>query len=308
MTQETDTSPPQATPPAPDGDAPDSTAPIAERLDCRGLELNLWRWPSDGPTLVLHHGFLDHARAFDPVARRLNERFEVLCIDARGHGDSQRIGQGGYYYFQDYVADLYDVIARFSPHAPVVLVGHSMGGMVTSLFAGSFPDRVAALVSIEGAGPPAASIDSGPERMREWIEGVRTMRTREPRTMESVAAAADRLRRTHPKLSPARAEELARHGTVAVGDRVAWKHDPLHRTRLPMPFLLDYTRAFWRNIRAPTLLVHGEHSGFAWSREEDREPIAGARRLEIAGAGHMMHHDHPVTLADGILDFLDGAL
>src|SRR5690606_34850028 len=115
-------------------------SPVPERclVDARGLPLAVWRHagPPAGPRVVIQHGFLDHARSFDPVAEALTDVAEVLAIDARGHGASGRVGAGGYYHFPDYVADLYDVLAALAADdRPLVLVGHSMGGMIASMYA-----------------------------------------------------------------------------------------------------------------------------------------------------------------------------
>ncbi len=276
-------------------------------IDCRGLSVHVVEWP--GPTdqtVLLHHGFLDHARSWDPVAEAMAEKVRVIAVDARGHGDSGWIGQGGYYYFQDYVFDVADVLDALV-EGPAILVGHSMGGMVCSLFAGTFPERVKALISIEGAGPPGLRPSDAPSLMAEWISGVRTARLEGARPFAGVEEAARRLRQTNPRISEAFAFHLAAHGTrkAEKGGGVVWKFDPVHRTRSPQPFYLEQARAFWARVTAPTLLVRGERSPFRWEAAEHRECIASARRIEIPGAGHMVHHEQPATLAEAITGFID---
>src|SRR3954465_8162774 len=119
-----------------------------------GLTYNVLEW--DGPgdlTFVLGPGFSDLAFAWHEVAALLAPHGHVIAPDLRGHGDSDWISGGGYYYFMDYVADLDDVIARVARNR-VVLVGHSMGGSVSGYYAGTRPERLTALALIEGLGPP----------------------------------------------------------------------------------------------------------------------------------------------------------
>jgi len=74
------------------------------------------------------------------------------------------------------------------------LIGHSLGGIITLLYSGIYPDRVRKAVSIEGLGlPPSHSAHKpAPERMRKWIEGVRQTERREPRSYPNIGAAVER--------------------------------------------------------------------------------------------------------------------
>lgn len=273
--------------------------PDALDVDARGLNLRLWRWPGPvgAPVLLLLHGFLDHGRSFAPLAARLARQWTVVAWDARGHGDSGWIAGGGYYHFQDYVYDLHDAHRAVAPDAPVVLVGHSMGGMIVSLYAGAFPERVSALVSLEGFGPPPVNPQDAPQRMRDWIEGVDARRRREVRALPSVEAAVERLRQSNPRLSESRARALVEHGIRPSGDGWVWKYDPWHRTRSPQPFLIEQAAAFWRRIEAPTLLVQGADSNFPLNLEAARTAVPQLFEQSLPGAGHMLHHDQPEALA-----------
>jgi pimeloyl-ACP methyl ester carboxylesterase len=170
--------------------------------------------------------------------------------------------------------------------------------MVASMYAGTFPDRVSALILLEGFGPPAGEPGDMPSRVRQWIEEVSRTRARAPRSLPDLDAAAARLQAGNPRLDPATARRLAQDGTVPAPDGgVLWSFDPLHRTRSPQPFLLAQAEAFWRNIRCPTTLVVAEHSGFRWNLDEIRRSIPQTSLIEIPGAGHMMHHETPAAVA-----------
>lgn len=275
--------------------------PERHSVDARGLPLTVWRrsGPPAAPRVILHHGFLDHACSFDAIAELLVDVAETLAIDARGHGTSGHVAAGGYYHFPDYVADLHDVLDTLhNDGRPLVLVGHSMGGMVASMYAGAFPDQVASLVLLEGFGPPDSEPDDMPSRVRQWIEEVAQTRTRAPRSLPDLNAAAARLRAGNPRLDESTARRLAQEGTVPAPDGgLLWSFDPLHRTRSPQPFLLAQAEAFWRNITCPTTLVVAEHSGFRWNLDQIRCSIASTTLVEVPNAGHMMHHETPAAVA-----------
>ena len=76
--------------------------------DVRGLEIHYLEWgPPDGEPLLLIHGFLDHARSWEPFVAALEEKLtaprRIIAPDCRGHGDSGWVGDGGYYHFYNAV-------------------------------------------------------------------------------------------------------------------------------------------------------------------------------------------------------------
>src|SRR5262245_62954481 len=107
------------------------------------------------PPLVIVHGLRDHSHSFDDLARGLLDRFHVFALDLRGHGDSETTP---YYGFGHFVLDLHNLIRALRLER-TVLVGHSMGGEVVATYAGSFPDRPAKVVMVEGLGPPLFDMD-----------------------------------------------------------------------------------------------------------------------------------------------------
>ena len=267
-------------------------------------------WGSQRPelerTVVLVHGFLDLAWGWEELVRAgLAERFHVVAFDQRGHGDSDRIGPGGYYHFMDYVADLASLIRELG-RSRVSLVGHSMGGNVVSYYAGAFPERIERLALLEGVGPPEDTTGL-PERARHWIEAWRAARDKPMRTYPDVASAARRLEKQDPKLGPELALRLAELGTRELPDgRRVFKHDPLHLTRGPYPFRSDFARTFWERIACPVLLVEGSDSPFRFlaGREERMAAFRDTDIRVIAGAGHMIQRHAPVELCQMLCQFL----
>ena len=144
--------------------------------------------------------------------------------------------------------------------------------------------------------------------MAGWISGVRKARSKPFHPMSDVKEAAQRLIAYNSRISEAFAHHLAVYGTRAAEDNsgLVWKFDPVHRTRGPQPFYLEQARAFWLKVTAPALLVSGSLSPFRWDESEERECIPSAKRVEIEGAGHMVHHEQPDRLAEAILGFLRG--
>lgn len=286
------------------------SAPRHSFIDAQGLRIHCLEWGHfDGEPLILVHGYLDLAdswRAFVAALETGQPNLRVIAPDCRGHGDSGWIGAGGYYHFPDYVFDL-DCVVRAHSLDSFTLIGHSMGGTISLLYAGTFPERVKKLVLIEGIGPVGMTFSEAPLKMEKWITELHERGRRHFREYTSLAAGASQLRQTNPRLSENKALEIAR-AAMKQNDRGkwVWKFDPLHRTTAPQPFYTAQALEFLRRIQCPVLLIDGEQSRQTrrTDKQERYEAIANHQRVTINGAGHMVHQDNPDQLADVVRDFI----
>ncbi len=282
--------------------------PQHHHLDVRGLRIHWVEWGKPGTQpVILVHGFRDHCRTWDFFVgelRAIMPDLWVVAPDCRGHGDSGWVGAGGYYHFFDYLLDLDQLIQHLG--APAVrLVGHSMGGTITCLYAGTYPMRVSKLALVEGLGPERMAFADAPRRAARWLEQVPAVG--EGAGYASPEAAADRLRRSHPRLTEERVRHLAHHGTRRTEAGVwQWKFDPLHRTTSPQPFYLEQFLEFLRRVTCPSLVVQGAESGHrARGDIEARYGLLPAATLvTLPEAGHMVHQDNPEGLARTLAPFL----
>src|SRR4051812_40365004 len=118
-----------------------SDAPQSRYFQSQGLKLHFNDWGNaSAPPLLLIHGGADHSRSWDYLAQALAADFHVIAPDLRGHGDSGW-AIGSSYNLVDHVYDLTGLIKSIGADK-IALVGHSMGGMVSLTYAGTFPERV----------------------------------------------------------------------------------------------------------------------------------------------------------------------
>ncbi|HEY6329778.1 MAG TPA: alpha/beta hydrolase [Blastocatellia bacterium] len=268
--------------------------PVSHYYYSHRLKLSFWDWGQESkPSLILVHGGLDHARNWDWVARELREDYHVYAMDLRGHGNSQW-APGALYSVAEHVLDLsalVDIIDDF----PILLAGHSLGGVIVMHYAGVYPERVRKVVNIEGFGPPPTHRVFRPpsERLRAWVEKMRESEHREPRSYPSLAAAVARMKEANPHLSDEVAEHLTLHGTNWNADgSLTWKFDNYARPFGPYGYSREDAGEIMRQITCPALLFRGLES---WAGDPEADGrISGLknyRLVNVARAGHWVHHD-----------------
>lgn len=285
--------------------------PTSRTYTSQGLKLHYLDWGNEtAPPLLLLHGTRDHARSWDWTARALRDRWHVIAVDLRGHGDSQWSPDGAYLAaFQ--VLDLADLIDSLG-YERVTIVAHSFGGNISARYSALFAQRVSKLVLVDGMGPSdpvlAKWAERGPViRTQEWLEKRRETTSKKVRRMASIEEAIERMAAANKHLSPEQARHLAIHGVRRYDDGYGWKYDPHIGNFLPEDFSVDLT-AFYRQITAPTLLFHGSES---WTSNPSMDGRAACFRehrvVAFDKAGHWLHHDRLDDLLAELRRFLDGA-
>ena len=303
-------------------DAP-TAPPAALTLQGAGVQLRVYDYGNEGaPPMILIHGIQDFARSLEAVARGFREDYRVIAYDLRGHGDSDK---PGLYSINHHLADLHSIVLQLGLERPV-LVGHSLGGLIASHYAGLFTAGPSSLVSIEGLGPPFRDFEIPLERKqlrtRRGIESL-LRPSSQGRPIKSRDHATRSLRRHHPRLDPEAARRLVELGTEPhPAGGLQWKWDTRVQTTW-LSFLPALSEERWGWIECPVLQVSAGKSAEFWSRrravplaQASTDPAELQRRLhlfrhcthvEIAVAGHMIHYDTPDELAAVMRAFL-GAL
>ena len=268
--------------------------------------------PAAGPAMVLVHGLGGSHLNWDLIAPQLTDRARVWALDLPGFGLSEPEHRMA--TVQNNVKVL-DRFIREVAGAPVVLVGNSMGGMISILQAAHRPETVSELVLVDPAVP-------GPRRALDPLVALNFTVFAVPGVGERFLAR--RRRRTSP-LTTVR-QTLALCGvdpdsvpgplidrSVALveqrQDVAGMDRAFLTAARSLLLLLVDprRLRRAMDQIQAPVLLVHGDRDRLV--------PIAAARDtarrhpswryLELAGVGHVPQLQVPEQLAKDVLAWLD---
>ena len=238
-----------------------------------------------GERVVLVHGFTQTARSWHPIADRLTARFEVIAVDAPGHGGSAGV-----------IADLpgaADLLVATGGAA--TYVGYSMGARICLHAALAHPDQVERLVLISGT----AGIDDEAERAsrRDADEALADSIER-----DGVERFLDRwlAQPLFATLPPATAGAEDRRRNSASGLAASLRHAGTG-TQLPLWDRLG-------ELAMPVLLVAGAlDAKFVVLAQRMAGLIPKAQLVAVPHAGHTVHLEQPERFLHALTHFLDPA-
>jgi pimeloyl-ACP methyl ester carboxylesterase len=231
-----------------------------------------------GPVLLLLHGLGATGAVWDPVARLADERWPGpwLAPDLAGHG---RAAPGRPYAFGRYAAE---VARLLDPDDEVVVVGHSMGGVVALMLAsGWFRLGVRAAIGI------GIKLRWSADELTKAA----ALATRPPRTFESREDAVARYLRVSGLDGLATADSsMARDGVVEVADGWQLAQDPA-TFAVGAPDVPRILAA----AHSPTVVTSGEHD--IMCTPEDLHAVCPDAEV-LAGLGHNAHVEAPGRVLD----------
>jgi pimeloyl-ACP methyl ester carboxylesterase len=262
-------------------------------LTVNGLALNYLEWGKpEAPPIVCVHGYTSSAQAFNALARHLQDRYRILALDVRGHGESAWSPSGAYRY-ADQASDL-AVFARQVGLNKFVLVGTSMGGIIAMAYAAEHAERLRGLV-INDIGPDA---EAGTQRITQMV-GSR------PDDFATLEEAMAHRRATSP-ITAARSLEDQRELALGVLRRRAggpwvWKMDPAY-IRQRVEYGPPARPPLWPALQAlscPTLVVWGTESDVISESQVLRmvDALPRGELVRVSGIGHAPTLVEPVVLA-----------
>jgi pimeloyl-ACP methyl ester carboxylesterase len=162
-------------------------------------------------------------------------------------------------------------------------------------YSGVYPARIRKAVSIEGLGFPPEHRVHGPasQRVRVWIETVRNLEKRHPKSYPTPAAAMARMKEANPRLSDEVARHLTLHGTNWESDgSLLWKFDNYARAISPYGHHMADAVELFSQVTSPTLFFWGLESFLPLPDGDPRfETIVHRQLIKVPNAGHWVHHD-----------------
>jgi pimeloyl-ACP methyl ester carboxylesterase len=253
--------------------------------------------PKNPPVLLLHGGGQTRHAWKKTQTALASAGFYSLAMDLRGHGESDW-SESGNYGAVNFIDDLKIVIDSLS--APPVVVGASLGGIVTLVFQGESSEDLTRAVVLVDIAPKVES--KGTERILAFMRGHGDGFASLEEAAEAVAAYL------HHRKGKGDIEGLKKNLRRRADGRYYWHWDPALLSDQFLAQVGDEARllAAAKNIRVPLLLVRGMLSDVVTAdiMEEFLKHVPGAKFVDVPSAGHMVAGDSNDVFTESLIDFL----
>ncbi|GAA4619602.1 alpha/beta hydrolase [Actinoallomurus vinaceus] len=258
-----------------------SITPVRGEIVIDERHLSYRDFGGTGRPLLALHGHLYEGETWGALAEALAPDWRVIAPDQRGHGDSDRASS---YTRDDYVADAIALLDHLGLDQ-VVALGHSGGGITAYQLAARHPERVSAIVNVEG---PVCDLDDGPSALSFVL--------------------------SMPYTAPSKEELLASIGPLApmLGDKLRATADGGWRLPFHPQDTVDSESATrgdhwadWTASTCPALFVLGRNSQVI-PLDEGREIVAKRPNTHLAelDTDHFVHTADPEGFALAVKGFL----
>ncbi|WP_199608954.1 alpha/beta fold hydrolase [Flocculibacter collagenilyticus] len=257
----------------------------------------------DKPVLLALHGWLDNAGSFAFIQNKFPDHFFV-AIDLPGHGHSDHKSADAHYHFLDWAEDIYQLI-QHNNWQNITLIGHSMGGMISTVLAASFPELFIKLCNIEAVGVLVTQQSKVPEQVRKAILSRQKQISRQKVTYPSVQAAI-KARVLHGDISAQSVENIVVRGLLQINTGYTWRADNRLRSESIIRLTEQQAVTLVEEIQCPVLIIKGSN-GYKMV-EQGIEHFGKHYKYmtcEVVDGGHHCHLDSPEQTAKVILEFVN---
>ncbi len=256
-----------------------------------GFRMHYLEWGKAGRSIVTLHSMMMDAHGLDTFSEAMAKDNRVLAIDLLGHGDSDK--PVSKVSLEQHTEAIRGVVRKRKFQEPI-LVGHSIGGIISIVYAAKHPDEVSRVVLVD-----IAPWDPSRPRVRP------SMPT--PESFKSEEEAMAYFKQRFSKFTPEAYENRMKYGLVKGSDgRLRLKCslatiDMLRQTNIDID-LWPYAK----QIKVPTLLIRGTESQTVSpaSVEMMGKTVRDFKVVDVAGATHMVPQDYPKEFEKTVRDFL----
>ena len=266
--------------------------PNDKNIQVKGMNFHYLEWgDAANPTVLMLHGNAQQAHSWDFISLALSEDYHVLALDQRGHGDSDWARDGDY-SVEAQTGDLGGFVEKAGLEG-FVLIGHSMGGRNSYVWASQNPTKLNGLVIV----------DTGPENRRRGSDRIRRFKEL-PDELDTFEEFAERVQE-YTGRSREQVMGALKHSIRERPDgKWTWKYDKSMRgpDRQETGWSSEQLWECVNQIDCPTLLVRGERSDLFMEETmvKMQSLIADCESVTISGAGHLVQGDNPVDFLTSV--------
>lgn len=263
-----------------------------------GMNFHYLEWGTPGqPVLLMLHGGAQQAHSWDFISLPLAEQYHILALDQRGHGDSDWAADGDY-SIEAHQTDLDGFVAALGLR-DFHLIGHSMGGRNSYVWASRHPATLRSLVIVD-TGPVAQS------RGRDRIQNFREL----PDELDSFEEFAARVQEYTGRSREQTLGALQYSIRQRPDGKWSWKYDKLLRTpgRQSPAWSEQQLWDAVSKIDCPTLITRGGDSDIFAEETMRRmqQVIPHCAAVTIPAAGHLVAGDNPAAFLAAVQNFYAG--
>jgi len=257
-----------------------------------GFSMNYAEGPQNGAPLVFLHGATLWWKDFEPLFQPLEKNWHIYACDMRGHGKSSRTP--GKYHAVDFYPDIVNFI-RSQIREPVILMGHSIGGIFALLTAAHIHELVRAIILLDPATDLRNTLIQSIPGPGDWIVGV-----------------------GHVLASQLSVEKFIREFNPEIDDTGLQDTETMIRSVDPEVVSVLLEDKFFEGlnleetlikVQCPTLLLYGELESGSLVPETEvafiKQYVPQTIAHLIEDAGHSPHWEQTEITLEYILDFLN---
>ena len=282
---------------------------VSERtFNVHGLTFAAKEWGTPGATPVIAlHGWLDNAASFDVMLPYMNN-LHVIALDCAGHGNSSfRSADSSYNIWQD-VAEIMGVADQMG-WQQFSLLGHSRGAIISSLIAGTFPDRITHAALIDGHVPSLADAEGSAVQLAKSLYEYKRFGCALPSFFHSFERAVQARINGFIPLQESAAILLAQRGVREEARGFYWHNDQRLKAASQMKLTRDHLKDFLTAITAKVMIIQADNSPLNRREKEDESFswIASLYLLNMPGSHHLHMEDQAEQVAKKVQMFLNAA-
>jgi pimeloyl-ACP methyl ester carboxylesterase len=260
--------------------------PIMKRVKGDGIEINLALWQGAGLPILCIHGITANCRCWDTLAETLAPQHQVMAMDLRGRGQSDRPSRG--YALAYHLRDINCLLDDLKIERAVIM-GHSLGAFIGLAFAAEYPGRVDRLILVDGGG------DLSQEQMEKVFAGIKPALDRLGQVFPTADAYLEKMKAA-PYIQPwsAVTETYYRHEIETIEGGVRTNIAPAHIQEEAVNIRKVDCAPYYPRIKCDVLILRATNG--LLSRDDILLPedvvdrmmreIPRAQRFDVEGMNH----------------------
>ena len=260
-------------------------------ITSHGFKMHYLEWGEKGASIVALHSMMADAHSFDLFSRAMAQDCRVLAIDLLGHGDSDK--STSKISIEEQTEIVREVVQK-REFTNIILVGHSIGGFLSVVYAARHPEEVSKLILVDiaprdpaerkgGRGTYDTPIFNSRSEVEEYFE--EQFSTFTPEALENrLRFGVEEMPKGKFRLKTSMATLAMITETIALAD----------------------IRPYVKMVKAPTLLVKGGESANVSKRSVEllKTTLKDFTLVEVAEATHMVPQDQPKEFEETIRKFI----